>query len=37
MPIDVIKPLLDLMDKSAKPAANGAMKLPLTVQPGLPV
>jgi regulator of protease activity HflC (stomatin/prohibitin superfamily) len=37
MPIDIIKPLLDLIDKSAKPATNGAIKLPLAVQPALPV
>jgi regulator of protease activity HflC (stomatin/prohibitin superfamily) len=34
MPIDVVKPLLDLMQRSAKPAAaNGAIKPPLPLQP----
>ena len=35
MPIDIIKPLLDLIDGSAKPAVNGAVKG--THQPLLPV
>jgi regulator of protease activity HflC (stomatin/prohibitin superfamily) len=31
MPIDVVKPLLDLLDKAAaKPATNGAVRLPVT-------
>jgi regulator of protease activity HflC (stomatin/prohibitin superfamily) len=38
MPIDIIKPLLDLLDKTAKPAAaNGAAKLPLGNEARLPI
>ena len=36
MPIDVIKPLLDLIDKSAKPVTNGAVLLPTATKPALP-
>ena len=32
MPIDIIKPLLDLIDSAAKPVANGAAKVALTHQ-----
>jgi regulator of protease activity HflC (stomatin/prohibitin superfamily) len=36
MPIDVIKPLLDLIDKSAQPVTNGAVLLPTAAKPALP-
>ena len=38
MPIDIIKPFLDLYEKTPKPlAANGIAKLPLGNEPSLPV
>jgi regulator of protease activity HflC (stomatin/prohibitin superfamily) len=38
MPIDIIKPFLDLYEKTPKPlAANGVAKLPLGNEPSLPV
>ncbi len=38
MPIDIIKPFLDLYEKTPKPlAANGIEKLPLGNEPSLPV
>lgn len=38
MPIDIIKPFLDLFEKTSKPAtANGIANLPLANEPSLPV
>jgi hypothetical protein len=37
MPIDIIKPLLDVLDKAGKPLANGTARLLPVSEPARPV